>query len=126
MRAADTNLVVRILTRDDEKQAALADAFVAKGAWVSLVVLAEVIWVLGSMYKRDHADLATAVDMLLNHQDLAMQDPEVIAAALEHYRRKPSLGLSDCLILEVAKKAGHSPLGTFDRNLAKLDGVERL
>lgn len=126
MRAADTNVVVRILTRDDEKQAASADAFVAKGAWVSLVVLAEVIWVLRSLYKREHTDIATAIEMLLSHRDLALQEPDVVAAALEHYRRRPSLKFSDCLILEVAKKAGHTPLGTFDRNLAKIDGVQRL
>jgi hypothetical protein len=29
-------------------------------------------------------------------------------------------------MLEVARKAGHLPLGTFDRNLGKLEGAERL
>jgi predicted nucleic acid-binding protein len=33
---------------------------------------------------------------------------------------------SDCLILETARRAGQLPLATFDRALAKLDGVERL
>jgi predicted nucleic acid-binding protein len=36
------------------------------------------------------------------------------------------LGFSDCLVLEVARKAGHLPLGTFDREMAKLDGVQKL
>jgi predicted nucleic acid-binding protein len=36
------------------------------------------------------------------------------------------LGFSDCLVLETARKAGHLPLGTFDRDLAKLDGAVRL
>jgi predicted nucleic acid-binding protein len=36
------------------------------------------------------------------------------------------LGFSDCLVLEVSRKAGHLPLGTFDRELGKLDGVQRL
>jgi predicted nucleic acid-binding protein len=64
--------------------------------------------------------------MLLNHQDLTLQDSDAVAAAVERFRRRPALGFSDCLVLEVARKAGHLPLGTFDRNLAKLDGVERL
>jgi predicted nucleic acid-binding protein len=38
----------------------------------------------------------------------------------------PALGFSDCLILEIARKAGHVPLGTFDKRLSKLNGVERL
>jgi len=47
-------------------------------------------------------------------------------AALADFRRKPALGFSDCLVLEVARKAGHLPLGAFDATLAKLDGAERL
>jgi predicted nucleic acid-binding protein len=50
----------------------------------------------------------------------------VVEAALANYRRKPSLGFSDCLVLEIARKAGHQPLGSFDKALSKLDGVERL
>jgi predicted nucleic acid-binding protein len=49
-----------------------------------------------------------------------------VAAALEQYRNRTALGFSDCLILETARKAGHFPLGTFDRNLSKLDGAESL
>jgi predicted nucleic acid-binding protein len=48
------------------------------------------------------------------------------APAVGQFRKRPKLGLSDCLVLEVAGKAGHLPLGTFDRNLGKLEGVERL
>jgi predicted nucleic acid-binding protein len=60
------------------------------------------------------------------HRNLTVQDAEVVAAALLHYRSRPSLGFSDCLMLEIARKAGHVPLGTFDRTLAKLDGAERI
>jgi len=50
----------------------------------------------------------------------------VVAAALKHYRERPALGFSDCLVIEVARKAGHLPLGTFDREMGKLDGVQKL
>lgn len=126
MRAVDTNVLVRLITRDDPRQSAAAESFVAKGSWVSHLVLAEAVWVLESVYGLDPARRATAVEMLLSHRSLTLQDPEVVAVALEHFRRKPSLGFSDCLILEIARKSGHLPLGTFDRNLAKLDGVERV
>ena len=38
MRAVDTNVLVRLLARDDLKQASAADSFVAPGAWVSHLV----------------------------------------------------------------------------------------
>jgi predicted nucleic-acid-binding protein len=126
VRAVDTNVLVRLVTRDDAKQVAAAEAFVARGAWVSHLVLTETTWVLTSVYDRSPAEIATAVEMLLNHQHLTLQDADVVAAAVASFRRRPALGFSDCLLLEVARKAGHLPLGTFDRDFSKLAGVERL
>jgi predicted nucleic-acid-binding protein len=126
MRAVDANVLVRLVSRDDPRQVRAAEAFVAKGAWVSHIVLVESVWVLMSVYGRGPSEIATAVEMLVSHRHLTLQDPDVVAAALAHYLEKPAIGFSDCLVLEVARKAGHPPLGTFDRNLSKLDGTERL
>ncbi len=126
MRAVDTNVLVRLATRDDAKQVAAAEAFIATGAWVSHLVLVEAMWVLASVYDLGPAAIATAVEMFLNHRDLSLQDADVVAAALAHFRKRPKLGFSDCLVLEVARKAGHVPLGTFDHELSKLDGAQRL
>ena len=126
MRAVDTNVLVRLVTRDDAKQVAVAEAFVTRGAWVPHLALAEATWVLTSVYDRGPDEIATAVEMLLNHQHLTLQDSETVAAAVASFRRRPALGFSDCLVLEVARKAGHVPLGTFDRDFSKLAGVEKL
>jgi predicted nucleic-acid-binding protein len=126
MRAVDTNVLVRLITRDAPKQVEAAEAFVANGAWVSHLALAEATWVLTAVYDLSAQEIARAVEMLLQHKNLALQDPDVISAALEHFRMKPSLGFSDCLLLEIARKAGHLPLGTFDRRLGKLQGAHRI
>jgi predicted nucleic-acid-binding protein len=126
MRAVDTNVLVRLIARDDSGQAAAAESFIDQGAWVSTLVLAEAIWMLDTVYELVPEDLARAIEMLLNHRDLVLQDEETVAAALELFRAKPALGFSDCLMLQLARKAGHLPLGTFDRNLAKVDGTQHL
>ena len=126
MRAVDTNLLVRLLARDDAAQVNAAEAFVEQGTWVSHLVLAEALWVLDAVYERTPAQLAKAIDLLLNHKNLTLQDADVVASALARFRVRPSLGFSDCLVLEIARKAGHVPLGTFDKNLAKLDGAHAL
>jgi predicted nucleic-acid-binding protein len=126
MRAVDTNVLVRLLTRDDPKQVAAAESFVSAGAWVPHLAIAEATWVLASVYKRDARAIATAVEMLLNHAQLTVQDSDVVAAALAQFRRHPTVGFSDCLMLEVARKAGHAPLGTFDRDFGKVAGAQRL
>ena len=126
MRAVDTNVLVRHITRDDAKQVAAAEAFVAKGAWVPHLAVAEATWVLATVYDRDAAAIATAVEMLLSHEHLTVQDTEAVAAAVAQFREEPRLGFSDCLMVEIAHKAGHTPLGTFDRDLGKIDGAQRL
>jgi predicted nucleic-acid-binding protein len=126
MLAVDTNVLVRLVARDDPHQVRAAEAFVGKGAWVSHLVLAETIWVLDSVYDLSRDTIVTAIDMLLNHHDLTLQDVDVVAAALEQFRGATAVDFSDCLLLEIARKAGHHPVGTFDRNFAKLDAVQRL
>lgn len=126
MRAIDTNVLVRLITRDDARQTVAADTFVEKGAWVSILALAEAAWVLASVYELSAARLAGAIEMLLLHEDLSLQDSDAVAAALDLFRSRPSLGFSDCLMLQLARKAGHLPLGTFDRHLGKIEGAQKL
>jgi predicted nucleic-acid-binding protein len=126
MRAVDTNVLVRLITRDDTRQAASADSFIEKGAWVSVLALTEATWVLGAVYGLGAADLATAIEMLLNHEDLTLQDSDVVAGALDLFRSRPALDFSGCMMLQLARKAGHLPLGTFDRGLAKIEGTQKL
>ena len=126
MRAVDTNVLVRLITRDEPRQVASAEEFIANGVWVSQIALAEAAWVLESFYELKPAAIATALEMLLNHEHLTLQDADAVSAALKQFRDRPSLGFTDCLMVEVARKSGHLPLGTFDRGLARLDGTQKL
>ena len=126
MRAVDTNVLVSLLARDDLKQAAIVEAFIAPGAWVSILALAEAIWVLKTAYAVSAAGLADGLETLLSHRHLTIENVEAVAAALRVFRAKPSVGFSDCLMLQLARKAGYLPLGTFDRRLSTLEGTQRL
>lgn len=126
MRAVDTNVLVRLIARDDPAQVTAAEAFVDRGAWVSNVALVETVWVLASVYGRSAKEIVAIIERLLQHTSVSLQDPDVVGAALEHFRKRPSLGFSDCMMLEIARKAGRTPVGTFDRNMAKLPDTVRL
>jgi predicted nucleic-acid-binding protein len=126
MLAVDTNILVRLVARDNADQVRAAEAFVSTGAWVSHLVLAEALWVLDSIFDLSREQLAVSVEMLLNHKDLTLQDADVVAAALGHYRKRPAVEFSDCLVVEIARKAGHLPVATFDRDFARLEDVQRL
>jgi predicted nucleic-acid-binding protein len=126
MLAVDTNVLVRLVARDDADQVQAAENAVGNGAWVSHLVLAETLWVLDAVYELSREQIATAVEMLLNHRDLSLQDADVVASALAHYRARRAVDFSDCLVLEIARKAGHLPVATFDRDFARLEDVQRL
>jgi predicted nucleic-acid-binding protein len=84
------------------------------------------MWVLATVYGHSPSSVAAAVEMLLDNRLLTVQDADVVGAALNLFRSRPSLGFSDCLILELARKAGHLPLGTLDRSLGKVEGAQNL
>jgi predicted nucleic-acid-binding protein len=89
-------------------------------------VLAEAIWVLEAVYQRTPKQLVAALELLITHESLAIQDADVVAAAVAQFRAKPALGFSDGLVLEIARKAGHQPLATFDKALGRLAGTLRI
>ena len=126
MRAVDTNILVRLIAQDDEDQTAAAVNFVDGGAWVSLLVLTEMVWVLASSYDRSPHQIAAAIDILLDNDSIVVQDADVVGRALAESRKHPSIGFPDCLIVELARRAGHLPIGTFDKRLAKLPGVTKV
>ena len=126
MRAVDTSVLVRLLVRDDPGQVETAEAFVASGAWISHLVLAETVWVLASVYGLGADRIATAVGMLLDHDRLVLQDGDVVEGALGSFRGRPTAGFADCLIVEIARKAGHQPVGTFDKSMSRLEGASEL
>jgi predicted nucleic-acid-binding protein len=84
------------------------------------------MWVLATVYGHSSSSVAAAVEMLLDNTHLTVQDADVVAAALHLFRSRPALGFSDCLILELARKAGHLPFGTLDRSLGKVEGAQKL
>jgi predicted nucleic-acid-binding protein len=126
MLAIDTNVLVRLVVNDDPAQALVAKEGVARGAWVSHLVMAESAWVLTGNFGLSRAELVNTIETLLTHPNIAFEDANVVRAALQQFRQRRAVDFSDCLILEIARKAGHRPLATFDRDLAKLDGVDRL
>lgn len=127
MRAVDTNVIVRLLERDDPGRAAAAEAFLRAGGpvWISHLILAETVWVLQDVYGRTKREILDALDVLMDNQVIHIQGPEIVKAAVEVFRGCKA-DFSDCLALEIARAHGHLPLATFDKAFAKLPDVHRL
>ena len=126
MWAVDTNVLVRALTGDDPQQSPAAEAFFRAHApvWVSHAVLMETVWVLDSVYDCGKLELVKALTRILDNRMLALEEPNVVRTALALYRSRGRIDFEDCMILEIARKAGHLPLATFDKALGKAAGSQ--
>jgi len=83
MTAVDTNVLVRLLTGDDPKQAAAAIALFAVGPiWIAKTVLLETGWVLHSLYGFEESAIRDAFVKLLGLKNVHAEDESSVAAAL--------------------------------------------
>ena len=83
MIAVDTNVVVRLLTGDDPKQAAAARSLFAAGPiWIAKTVLLETGWVLRSLYGFEESAICDAFTKLLGLKNVHTEDESAVAAAL--------------------------------------------
>ena len=123
MRAIDTNALLRLIVHDDVAQAEAAADFITPSAWVSHLVLTETFWALKSVYGADASQIAATAAMLLEHAQVVLQDADVVRFALNEFKGDPRVDFADCLIVAIARKAGHAPVGTFDKALGRIDGA---
>jgi predicted nucleic-acid-binding protein len=127
----DTNVIVRYLTQDDSKQSPIATRLMEKTlssddpGFVSLVVLAEVVWVLVSLYSVDRAGVAEVVNGLLTTEQLRVESAELVWRAKRLYEGSKA-DFSDALISECAAAVGCKRAVTFDRTAAATSGFELL
>ena len=128
--AFDTNVVVRLLVHDDEDQCRRAEsawrqAVAAGGAWISMVVLVELSWVLRVAYRFDRLTTAAALRRLVASEGVIVEDGRAAAWAIERFELGPA-DFSDYIILYAANEAGATPLWTFDEQLARVPGASAL
>jgi predicted nucleic-acid-binding protein len=118
--AIDTNVVVRLIGRDDAAQAEVAEALVADhGVYLSLGVLMETEWVLRAVMGWPRPRVSEALSALIEVENIATESPDGVRWALE--RHAAGADLADMLHVVAAGPVGR--LATFDRRIASDAGV---
>lgn len=116
MKAVDTNVLVRLLTRDDPAQAAIAAAEMKAGPiYVSATVLMETEWVLRFAYKFDRDQVGAALLGVANLSGAVVDDEAAVRAALQWH----GAGMDFADALHVARLQQADEFITFDQALAR-------
>lgn len=116
MIGLDTNVVVRLLVRDDREQAARAATVFESGPlWLAKTVLLETEWVLRSAYSLPRESIADGFRALLGYPPLEMEDHAAVVRALRWYGE----GLDFADALHLASLGAAEKLITFDAQLGR-------
>lgn len=124
MIGADTNLVVRFLTRDIEEQAQKVKSLLEKGEklYINETVLTELYWVLTNVYDYSKNEFIQALDQMTNTEGFVFFDGQIINASIADFIDS-SAGFSDCLIHQLNTSKDLKTL-TFDKKASKLKGMK--
>lgn len=124
MIALDTNVIIRFLVRDDEKQAQLVYArfkqaeSAREALFVPLLVVLEIIWVLESAYDKSRQEILDSFDELKSMPILEFEKDRVLQSWLSE-GRKSHADLADLLIALAAQSCNCSGVITFDKKASK-------
>ncbi|WP_395821481.1 PIN domain-containing protein [Devosia sp.] len=123
MIGLDTNIIVRLITRDDPAQTEAADRILDhagdEGLFISLVVLAELAWVLRKAYGFSPGVVLDSVEKVLAGREFAIERRALAEEALAR-ARKAGCGYADALIDLVGQQAGAGKTLTFDVRAKRL------
>lgn len=124
MIGIDTNVLLRYLTQDDPVQSRKATEIIERRfteeapGFVSLVSILEIVWVLGSLFKRTRGEIADHIEMILAADTLEVQNEQEVYQAVVALRNGTGT-FEDALIGGLGIWRGCSATLTFDQNAAK-------
>ncbi len=131
MIGVDTNVLARLFVTDNERQHKVAVRFFSARStddpvFVSLVVQAELVWLLGRTMRFPHERIVAVLGGMLSSPDFVVEQRELLEGALQSMTAQ-RVDLADFLIAGISNKAGCSTTVTFDRPAAaNVPGMELL
>ena len=128
MIAVDTNVLVRYLVGDDAEQANAARALLERltpehPGFICSEVAIEVVWVLEWAYGFTRVQIAGVLVELITTDSIVVEAADDMARVVYAYRQG-GVGFADRMILAAAEREGAAPLYTFDRQFARVNGVD--
>lgn len=128
MKGLDTNILVRFFTQDDSllssrSEAILSSLTASDPGWISLTVIAELVWVFEDAYRMKRADVTHILQQLLSKQNIVVEHQAMVRRALYMFSTGKA-DFADCLIATSAQAAGCETILTFDRIAARDAGMQ--
>ncbi len=127
MYLLDTNLIIRYLTEDDKKKATAVEELLKKPEsklYLVDVAIAEIIWVLKSVYGENREEVVKKLRILLSSTTIKY-NKEVITQTLKNYEEK-NIGWVDAYLAALIQVGKYKALYSYDKGLDKIPGIRRI
>ena len=123
----DTNVLIRHLTSDPPDQGRRATAFLRSGSMFFLadLVVAEMVYVLESYYRRPRQEVVTLVTAAIAMSSVAVADQDLLLRALELYE-DDGLDFAEAYLAALAERTGIAAVASFDRSLDRVKTIRRV
>jgi predicted nucleic-acid-binding protein len=127
----DTNVLIRYLRQDDPTQSAVVNALFETAlsttqiGFISIVTIAEIVWLLRSRYRVKREEITWILDVLLSDDRLLLQCAHEVRLAQKQYEAS-SADFPDLLIAVLGRNAGCSTTVTFDAKASRQQGMSLL
>ncbi len=127
MIGLDSNILIRYLTQDDPTQSAKATEIIERrlteenAGFVSIVAMAEIVWVLDRAYGLTARQIARTIERMLQADVLVVENEQEVFTAMIALKQGRG-SFADALIAEIGTRAGCGHTLTFDRKALRLSG----
>lgn len=127
MYILDTNLLIRFLTFDNAEKAQKVESLLKTSKnklYLSDVALAEIVWVLKSVYEQEKEEIITKLRSLLTIPKIKVNG-KVISQALNNYECH-NIGWIDAYLFALVQTGKYQGIYSYDRSLDRISDVKRL
>jgi predicted nucleic-acid-binding protein len=131
MIGLDTNILVRYLTQDDSVQSPKATEIIERrltrnnSGFLSIVAMAETVWVLDRVYHFADHEIAAAIERTLQIECLIVEDEQEVFTAMVALKEGRG-SFADALIGALGARVGCVHTLTFDPKASRLPKFELL
>ncbi len=117
MRAVDTNILIRLIVADDDKQVPVAETMISSPFLILPTVIMETVWVLTSNYRLKRSETAERLRRILGLATATLIAADAIFSALEQFEQ--GADFADMLHIALAAQASATSFATFDKSIIK-------
>ena len=127
MVGLDTNILIRYLTQDDPIQSAKATEIMERRlteqnpGFVSVVAMAEIVWVLDRAYGLPDREIVAAIERMLQADVLLVESEQEVFTAMTLLKQGRG-SFADALIANLGTRAGCLHTLSFDEKALRLPG----